>query len=224
MDLSNIIHHKVYFNGQWIRRNTYDRMIAIESYKYASLTVYPRDIFLDIGANIGCVTLRLLELGVSRAICVEPDSDNFLLLLENVSPYPGRTLAINAAASGQSNSTARLWLNSGRNKGMHSTSYKAGGRFSTVPAIHILSLLEEHKPTILKIDIEGGEYELFDCFSSIPDYIRIIAIELHFFENDWRLKASDIVEMLTSSGFAPEKQPKIIGKHPCNLSFWTRLV
>ncbi|AXX97107.1 FkbM family methyltransferase [Profundibacter amoris] len=46
-----------------------------------------------------------------------------------------------------------------------------------VPAIKIGTLFQEHKPTVVIMDIEGGEEGLFD--SLWPEHIRLLVIELH---------------------------------------------
>ncbi|WP_457648495.1 FkbM family methyltransferase [Profundibacter sp.] len=46
-----------------------------------------------------------------------------------------------------------------------------------VPAIKIGTLFQEHKPTVVIMDIEGGEEGLFDTLW--PEHIRLLVIELH---------------------------------------------
>ncbi len=46
-----------------------------------------------------------------------------------------------------------------------------------VPAVKISTLFQEHKPTVVIMDIEGGEEGLFDTLW--PEHIRLLVIELH---------------------------------------------
>ncbi|MDH5452461.1 MAG: FkbM family methyltransferase [Paracoccaceae bacterium] len=46
-----------------------------------------------------------------------------------------------------------------------------------VPALRIGALLAEHRPTVISIDVEGGELGLFD--TALPDHVRLIVMEVH---------------------------------------------
>ena len=46
-----------------------------------------------------------------------------------------------------------------------------------VPALKLSELLEEHKPTIVSMDVEGGELEL--CQQAWPDSVRLLVMEIH---------------------------------------------
>jgi len=58
-------------------------------------------IFLDVGANIGTHSLHALKSGFEKALCVEPDPDNFKLLRINqiLNDVDARCVNILAAAS-----------------------------------------------------------------------------------------------------------------------------
>ena len=46
-----------------------------------------------------------------------------------------------------------------------------------VPAVKIGDLMHDHKPSVVIMDIEGGEQGLFDA--PWPDHVRLLVIELH---------------------------------------------
>jgi len=46
-----------------------------------------------------------------------------------------------------------------------------------VPAVKIGELMQDHEPTVVIMDIEGGEQGLFD--TPWPDHVRLLVIELH---------------------------------------------
>ncbi len=60
-----------------------------------------KSIFIDIGANIGTHTIFALKNGFQRALCIEPDPDNFKLLRINqiMNDIDSRCINICAAAS-----------------------------------------------------------------------------------------------------------------------------
>lgn len=60
-----------------------------------------RDTFVDVGANIGTHSIKALNSGFARAICIEADPDNFKLLKINqiLNDLDGRCINFLAAAS-----------------------------------------------------------------------------------------------------------------------------
>jgi FkbM family methyltransferase len=46
-----------------------------------------------------------------------------------------------------------------------------------VPAKRIGALVESHRPTVISMDVEGGELALFD--SPLPDFVRLVILEIH---------------------------------------------
>ncbi len=54
---------------------------------------------------------------------------------------------------------------------------EAPGAVIEVPALRLGSLLARHRPSVVLLDIEGGEAELFD--RQLPDHVRLVIMELH---------------------------------------------
>ncbi len=50
-------------------------------------------------------------------------------------------------------------------------------RISTVPALKIGALFREHQPSVVVLDIEGGEAALID--TDWPTHIRLLVLEFH---------------------------------------------
>ena len=177
------------------REGTYDDAIVKESAEYLALRPSEADVFLDIGANIGAVSKRFLLAGVSRVVAVEPEPRNYILLGRNLSSFPGRHELINAAVAA-TNGKRDLWLSSDSNKGTHSLIRQSHSSRISVPVLPLQELLDSHRPSLLKVDIEGGEYELASTIAQLPGAVRGIALELHFAEPRWR---SDLAPKLIRS-------------------------
>lgn len=131
---------------------------------------------LDLGANIGAFSkLCKDKYPKSTIIAVEPEKENYSLLVENVP-----NIHHIKAAVGKEKGTTTLYLNSGINKGIHSTR-KIRGRtdIQIVRVISFRELLDTYTPEILKIDIEDSEYLIEEELYSLPNYIKGIIIELH---------------------------------------------
>jgi len=211
-----------YDGGIWIRPRTYDRQIVKESGYYLRLRPKVSDILLDIGANIGAVSWRFLNAGVQRVVAVEPEPSNFSILQRNLASARNRSVLVQAAATSAKGS-CRLCLNPGRNKGMHSLIPHNGRRTIEVRAVSVQQLIAVHRPTLIKIDIEGGEYGLVAPLSILPEHVRGLALELHFFGHNWRSHdAPAIIRRIEEQGFSAVMPPRLDGQRPCTLGIWLR--
>jgi hypothetical protein len=54
---------------------------------------------------------------------------------------------------------------------------EAPGEVIEVPALRLGSILSRHRPSVVLLDIEGGEAALFD--RPLPDHVRLVIMELH---------------------------------------------
>lgn len=137
---------------------------------------YSGGTILDLGANIGAFSFECNKrYPSSLVVAVEPDPENFSLLVKNAP----NAVHIQAAVSKYDGSTF-LYLNEGENKGLHSIREIQGRKSKVVVAtISFSSLLEKYKPEVLKIDIEDAEYYISEELSNLPDCVKAIAIELH---------------------------------------------
>jgi Methyltransferase FkbM domain len=84
----------------------------------------------------------------------------------------------NKAVIGNDDKTREFSINLKKNKGAHSLISKRGRKTVTVDCININDIFEKIKPTVVKMDIEGGEWE---CLPAIKDWsgIREFIMEFH---------------------------------------------
>ena len=116
---------------------------------------------LDIGANIGAASRFALSLGAKRAVCYEPESSNFAVLLANASGYPmdchraavmgeRGEIEIVCRGSGTSASTMRVI-----------DTYVPNAGRQTVQAVTLADAFSDNDIStvdLLKLDCEGAEY------------------------------------------------------------------
>ena len=83
-----------------------------------------------------------------------------------------------AAVIGTADASRDFWINSKRNKGAHSLVQKRGRDSISVKCENINSVLSRVSPSVIKMDIEGGEYE---CLRAVKDLrsVREMIIEFH---------------------------------------------
>lgn len=171
--------------GLYVRPDTCDSMVCGEiDRSYRELSINKDDVVFDIGGNIGAFSAWAAP-KARAVIAFEPDVDNFQVFQANnakhtnVIPYRG-------ALVGHEAQEVEFYTNdSGRNKGLHSLEVQRGRTSYKVPAFNFNAMLEQYRPTVIKCDIEGGEYDLL-LNKPLPDYVREIAIEIHLQKKIWR--------------------------------------
>ncbi len=136
---------------------------------------------VDIGANVGYASILFSNLWPSaKIVAVEPENENFDLLVKNTQKYSNITCMNTALWSRKCN----LKISNPNAAAFSFQFTEANTNDSpTIISITIDELkkffLSKHID-LLKIDIEGGEYEFFkNTESSWDEGISMIAVELH---------------------------------------------
>ena len=155
----------------------------VKSY-FVMFNEYKGGPIFDLGANIGAFAAECNHrYSDSLVIAVEPDEDNFDLLVNNAP----KSTHINAAVS-KEEGVATLYINDGENKGLHSIrNIRGRNNQKQVPTISFSNLLNEYKPEVLKIDIEDSEYLILDELMDLPKYVKSLAIEIHLRPQKFRI-------------------------------------
>ncbi len=142
------------------------------------------DRVLELGAGAGYLTMQIAQRIGSESLLTVEANPKMLSVIENnlvENDITGVTVVNAAVVSDSTNSeyitfhiTAAFWassLDTALTKKWKST------KSVDVPAVKFSELLQEHQPTVIMMDIEGGEADLFDAIW--PDHIRLLIIELH---------------------------------------------
>ena len=149
------------------------------------------DLCIDLGANMGTITRRMADTG-AEVIAFEPDPETFRLLQDAVAALPNVTLhqkAAGAAAAqlrlrrsanwspddpGRNNESASIVRNDGEVTDAHSV---------MVDVVDLPAFLAglDRDIRILKMDIEGAEWDLMQALVDHPVLARIdcIFVETH---------------------------------------------
>jgi FkbM family methyltransferase len=141
----------------------------------------PPRFIVDGGAYVGYSSAFFAErYPDARVVAVEPEPENYELLLRNCRPYPN----VQPLRAGLWSSDSALAIhNPGEKSWGFRVSQAAGPAAGTVAGITIPRLLERYGASeidILKLDIEGAEEALFsgDCSSWLLR-VRAIVVETH---------------------------------------------
>jgi FkbM family methyltransferase len=172
----------------------------------------PSGVLLDLGANIGMASLWLAKSdSFTQVIAVEPDPNNAALARQNLE-LNGIAVQVLEAAIGPKDAMARFEFNELSNLG------KLSENGSLVPMITVGTIIQKFAVTrfaLIKIDIEGGEQELFDGPTEWLACTDAIIIEFHRMVVDY----PRLTRLVRSNGF------RHIPAHslsPDNMDYFTR--
>lgn len=165
--------------GYW---GMYKEVIMHNSYHLLREHIENRPV-IDIGANIGCFSLLAAHMGAKNILAVEPVSNTFNDLRNNIKRSNYKNIsAIKYAVTDKDEDYVKIpiQLDSG-----HNSMYKedVNNQFEIVETItlnKLLSKLGADKDVYLKLDCEGGEYDIL-LTASKEDMKKIdsITLEMH---------------------------------------------
>ena len=167
---------------------------------------YTDKVCLDLGANVGGFSKIAMDFGASKVIAVECDPRNYNMLADSFQDSENVEL-IHGAVSGLEDDTIKIYKNNSQ-KNHCSTSIikKKNNQFKEydeVQNVRFNDLVNEHKPDIVKIDIEGAEYGILeDVLAYYPD---VLFIEMHAgtFDSIVRESLQTIVEKYPNNKVEP---------------------
>ena len=137
--------------------NDYEKLFEVEE----------GDIVVDIGATVGEFTYRILEKKPKHCYVVEPVSEQFDTLKSNLEGYP---VSFSKLAITDKSKMVIEWSE----------------KISRPRCITFSDYIEEnnlYKIDFLKIDCEGGEYNIFEDNISFLTTVPKIVCEFHLWEN-----------------------------------------
>jgi FkbM family methyltransferase len=160
--------------SQEMRATLYTGSYEEREYEVLSSLLDASDHVLELGSGLGFITvLCALRCGSERVTSVEANPHMLstlrtTFLCNGVSPR-----LVQGAVSAQGNAqtlfvSQNFWS---------SSTHDRGGKPTLVPGVAFEDLLAQYQPTVLVIDIEGGEAALTSA--TIAPGVRAIVIELH---------------------------------------------
>jgi FkbM family methyltransferase len=143
-------------------------------------------LILDAGANIGASVVYFhLAFPAAHIVALEPARNNFEVLKQNMT---GIQVDARCEAIGAASGEAQL-IDPGEGEwGYRTVSAFGGERVRVVSASELVRQKtgQGYEPFIAKIDIEGGEADLFSSSTGWVDQFPVVIVELH----DWLLTRS----------------------------------
>lgn len=139
-------------------------------------------LIIDGGANIGSTSVYFANLFPNATIiAVEPDAHNYSILLRNTKPYAN--IVPVQGAIWNYNTSLKIQNPNDASWSFRMEEAANTGNGELIKAYTVSDLIhmsKKDKVDILKLDIEGGEKELFDSNYEIwLDKVHIVIAELH---------------------------------------------
>ncbi len=184
------IAYTVLSGNEWQRRQFDNAMTALDHLAIPDqLPPAHHGVFIDVGANIGTVTLHALLSGrFEHVVAIEPDAANRGILERNLRHNGVRDRAtVVAAAASRSTGTMTLYQDA-KNYGAHSLergfskSQTAGG---AVPVDTLDNLIAEvgvraKDVGVIKIDVEGHEHAVLEGMGKLLNETKPVMLEATF--------------------------------------------
>lgn len=163
-------------------------------YVRKGLRLDANDVVLDIGGNIGAFSCRNFR-SVKEIIAFEPEAVNHAIFAANVEDNNATNVKlINKAVVGNDDKTRDFFL--GKVPYYYSFLVKNNRKRVTVECININDIMKQYKPTKMKVDIEGAEWEVL---TSCKDFGRVeqLIFEYNFDMNGDLKNSFEHFEILT---------------------------
>lgn len=167
------------------------------------IVITENDVVYDLGANVGVFTMWSLIANAKQIYSFEPTNYLIPYLYETFHQHHPRVTIFDKAITGK-NEVKQF------NIGRHSVGnslYTDLGNPNTidVQCINIEQFIEENglqQPTLMKVDIEGSEYEMFHSLTDrFIQSVKTWIVEFHYNYDD---KAEKIIHRLLNLGFNVE--------------------
>jgi FkbM family methyltransferase len=169
---------------------------------YFMALLKPEDIVLEAGANIGYYTLLCAQ-RCRMVYAIEPHPYNLERLGRNVQLNQLSNIELFLCAVGSKEQRVEFYCSTSSN--CHSCIAPSGDKSNVIEVdeVQIDTLMSDRElPTILRMDIEGYEYQALSGAAKVLRHVRAVFLELHCAKMDADAITSTL-ELLTNAGLKP---------------------
>ena len=193
-----------------IRQNIWDARIIKETFihkpyvRYFKFHGHPT--IVDIGGYIGDFSIYAVKyLNADKVIVYEPTTENFNILKQNIAnnAYENKIKAVAKAVSNSKELILNVDIQGSEEVHVSAYLYPAAEP-RKIPSVTLSDILAEHQldsVDLLKVDCEGGEYDIFpNVTDATYSRIRNIVFEYHRVDG-FKDKLELVLKRLRSAGY-----------------------
>lgn len=186
----------------YVRKETSDLAMLKESWSDYINVNCKNQVVMDCGSNIGGFINKACNDGALSVHAYEPENFNFDVLSKNVSilkeKFNTQIEIINSALVGSYASNITFNISGAKTSACSGSVIKTRRSIPlTVKATNFWNELERIKPSIVKMDIEGGEYDVLT--QDFPEYVKEVALELHGWRNETFRLMMDYIDSIKNN-------------------------
>ncbi len=209
-----------------IRRNIWDARVVAETFLMRAYIKNFRSgehpIIVDVGGYIGDFSLYAAKYLDARVIVYEPIIENFFILEKNIK-INDFSKVIESVCKGVGGGEHENLNISKNGQEIHASSYfYSGGESRKILVVTLEDIFRVHqleKIDLLKVDVEGGEYDIFE---KAPEWvfgrIRHIVFEYHKCGETYLERLAKIICRLEKFNFKVKRVGSIVYAHRCSLN------
>lgn len=163
----------------------------------------PDDLFVDVGANTGVMTVLAGGVTGASVMAFEPDEETFGWLKRNVSAN-GLESRVRCYAMAVADTAGEMRLTKGL--GAENRAARPGeDAAQRVACVRLDTVLEDAKPTVLKVDVEGFETPVLSGAERVLDdrSLQAAILELKGHGRKYGFDESDLRAKMERAGFLP---------------------
>lgn len=188
--------------------NIYTGLLEFNDMAFVLHVLRNEDLFGDIGANVGVYTILASKNAGSSVIAAEPIPGTFDTLKRNIflNNVPEQVRLIPGGIGAQEGELIFTNTLDTVNHVLSETEQASAAHATVrVPVFTLNALCEQQHPVLLKIDVEGFEWEVLNGASDLlaADGLKGIIIELNGSGARYGYEDGKIHGLLLSHGFAP---------------------
>ncbi len=207
----NFKHHQLQYIDSASLLFIYDEIFRKEIYKFKCDHSNP--LIIDAGANIGLAIIYFKQLfRNSNIIAFEPDENVFQVLQKNMDSFGFKDVSL--IKKGLWSEETELTFNAeGADAGRILTS-QIDAQVTKIQTIKLSNYLKNNKVDLLKIDIEGAEFEVLKEAEVYLKNVQNMFVEYHSFVGKEQYLA-ELLQILKGAGFKVNiNTPGLVSQNP----------
>jgi len=184
--------------------NYYCGLHEFEDMSFLLHFLRPGDLFVDVGANVGSYTVLASAHCESKSVSIEPIPSTFGRLAQNI--YLNQIEEkVDCVRVGIGAESGTLFFTSDLDAGNHVVENEDLANSISIPVTTLDKLLGERMPDLIKIDVEGFEFQVLKGAKKTLQgkTLRTLIIESIDPDDNSKSPEGSLVSILQSYGFAP---------------------